>query len=290
MFSAWMRILAAVPGSVLWLLADNDTARANMLRLGRRHGVAASGWCSRRAWRRPSTWRASTLADLMLDTFPFNAGTTASDALWMGLPIVTRAGRTYISRMAGSLLTAVGLPDLITDNLADYERLAITLGRQPARVASHRATWPNTAALAAVRPAADRARHRDAFERLALRRPPRTAPAADEARAEHDEHRSRRRRLGPRARRAGACARLADAPPRARRARPSRCCRACRCRAGWRPTRRCARCARPASAPAWCSARWATSTTCCCRRCCCSSRATRHRRGAATPTAPPTTS
>jgi predicted O-linked N-acetylglucosamine transferase (SPINDLY family) len=61
------------------------------------------------------------LADLMLDTFPYNAGTTASDALWMGTPIVTRAGRTYISRMAGSLLTAVGLPDLITDTLADYE-------------------------------------------------------------------------------------------------------------------------------------------------------------------------
>ena len=74
----------------------------------------------------------------MLDTFPFNAGTTASDALWMGLPIVTRSGRTYISRMAGSLLNAVGLPDLVTDNLADYEKLAITLGRNPARVASHK--------------------------------------------------------------------------------------------------------------------------------------------------------
>jgi predicted O-linked N-acetylglucosamine transferase (SPINDLY family) len=76
------------------------------------------------------------LADLMLDTFPFNAGTTASDALWMGLPIVTRSGRTYISRMAGSLLGAIGLPDLVTDDLPAYERLAITLGRQPQRVAS----------------------------------------------------------------------------------------------------------------------------------------------------------
>jgi len=79
-----------------------------------------------------------TLADLMLDTFPFNAGTTASDALWMGTPMVTRAGRTYISRMAGSLLTAVGLPDLVTHDLAHYERLAITLGTQPARVASYK--------------------------------------------------------------------------------------------------------------------------------------------------------
>ncbi|MCL4696938.1 MAG: acetylglucosamine transferase, partial [Burkholderiaceae bacterium] len=73
---------------------------------------------------------------LVLDTFPFNAATTASDALWMGTPILTLSGRTFISRMAGSLLTAVGLPDLITTSLADYERLAITLGRTPARVAS----------------------------------------------------------------------------------------------------------------------------------------------------------
>ncbi|MFN9090225.1 MAG: acetylglucosamine transferase [Alphaproteobacteria bacterium] len=137
-FAGWMRILAAVPGSVLWLLADNDTARANMLACAAAHGVAAERlvFAPRVA---PGEYLARfTLADLMLDTFPYNAGTTASDALWMGLPILTRSGRTVISRMAGSLLTAVGLPDLITETQADYERLAITLGRQPARVASHR--------------------------------------------------------------------------------------------------------------------------------------------------------
>ena len=78
------------------------------------------------------------LADLMLDTFPYNAGTTASDALWMGLPILTLSGRSYISRMAGSLLTAVGLPDLITETLPQYEKLAIQLGQCPERVASYR--------------------------------------------------------------------------------------------------------------------------------------------------------
>jgi predicted O-linked N-acetylglucosamine transferase (SPINDLY family) len=138
MFAAWMRILAAVPGSVLWLLADNDTARENMLRAADAHGVARQRliFAPRVA---PAEYLARfQLADLMLDTFPFNAGTTASDALWMGLPIVTRAGRTYISRMAGSLLSAVGLPDLIAENLADYEKLAITLGREPRRVASHK--------------------------------------------------------------------------------------------------------------------------------------------------------
>jgi predicted O-linked N-acetylglucosamine transferase (SPINDLY family) len=138
MFGAWLRIVAAVPGSVLWLLADNDTARHNMLQQADAHGVARE-----RLLFAPRVAPAEYLArfhcaDLMLDTFPFNAGTTASDALWMGLPILTRTGRTYISRMAGSLLHAVGLPDLVTDDLASYERLAITLGRTPARVASYK--------------------------------------------------------------------------------------------------------------------------------------------------------
>lgn len=138
MFAAWMRILQAVPGSVLWLLADNDTARQNMQAQAQAAGVDAARlvFAPRVA---PADYLARfQLADLVLDTFPYNAGTTASDALWMGTPILTRAGRTYISRMAGSLLHAVGLPDLVTDNLADYERLAITLGRTPARVASYK--------------------------------------------------------------------------------------------------------------------------------------------------------
>ncbi len=78
------------------------------------------------------------LADLVLDTFPYNAGTTASDCLWAGTPILTLSGRSYISRMCGSLLTAVGLPDLITTSLADYERLAVQIGRNPARAASYK--------------------------------------------------------------------------------------------------------------------------------------------------------
>ena len=138
MFAGWMRIVAAVPGSVLWLLADNDTARQNMLTAAQAQGVAAERLIFAPRVSPAEYLARFALADLMLDTFPFNAGTTASDALWMGTPMVTRAGRTYISRMAGSLLSAVGLPDLITESLADYERLAITLGRQPARVASYK--------------------------------------------------------------------------------------------------------------------------------------------------------
>ena len=135
-FSAWLRILCKVSGSVLWLLSDNDTCKQNMLNAAQAQGVAAERLIFAPRVPPAEYLARFQLADLMLDTFPFNAGTTASDALWMGLPIVTRAGRSYISRMAGSLLTAVGLPDLVTDNLADYEKLAVTLGQQPQRVAS----------------------------------------------------------------------------------------------------------------------------------------------------------
>jgi predicted O-linked N-acetylglucosamine transferase (SPINDLY family) len=139
-FASWMRILAATTDqrSVLWLLADNDTAQANMLRSADAHGVARERLIFAPRVAPPEYLARFQCADLMLDTFPYNAGTTASDALWMGLPIVTWSGRTYISRMAGSLLTAVGLPDLVTESLADYEQLAIRLGRQPARVASYK--------------------------------------------------------------------------------------------------------------------------------------------------------
>ncbi len=138
MFSAWMRIVAQVPGSVLWLLADNDTARQNMLAQADAHGVARTRLVFAPRVAPPEYLARFALADLVLDTFPFNAGTTASDALWMGTPILTRCGRTFISRMAGSLLTAVGLPELITETLADYERLAVALGRTPARTCSYK--------------------------------------------------------------------------------------------------------------------------------------------------------
>jgi len=138
MFRAWMRILQQVPNSVLWLLADNDTARANMLAEAEGHGIAADRLVFAPRVAPPEYLARFALADLVLDTFPYNAGTTASDALWMGTPILTLSGRSYISRMAGSLLTAVGLPDLITESLADYERLAVAIGRSPARAASYK--------------------------------------------------------------------------------------------------------------------------------------------------------
>jgi predicted O-linked N-acetylglucosamine transferase (SPINDLY family) len=137
-FGSWMNVLHAVPNSVLWLLADNEWAKENMLQVADRHGVARERLVFAPRVAPPDYLARFQLADLMLDTFPYNAGTTASDALWMGLPILTLSGRSYISRMAGSLLTAVGLPDLITTTLADYQDRAILLGREPQRAASHK--------------------------------------------------------------------------------------------------------------------------------------------------------
>lgn len=138
MFRAWMRVLQQVPAGVLWLLADNDTARANMLAEAQSHGIAPERLVFAPRVAPPEYLARFALADLVLDTFPYNAGTTASDALWMGTPILTLSGRSYISRMAGSLLGAVGLPELITETLADYERLAVAIGRTPARAASYK--------------------------------------------------------------------------------------------------------------------------------------------------------
>ena len=137
-FRSWMRVLHAVPGSVLWLLADNPWAQENMCRAAEAAGVARERLIFAPRVAPPDYLARLQVADLFLDTFPYNGGTTASDVLWMGVPLLTLSGRSYISRMAGSLLTHVGLPDLITTSLAEYERMAIHLGRTPARVASYR--------------------------------------------------------------------------------------------------------------------------------------------------------
>lgn len=133
MFRAWMRILSEVPGSVLWLLADNVWAQENMRREALNMGVDESRLVfAPRAT--PENYLARyEIADLFLDSYPFNGGTTANDALWMGLPVLTRAGQTFASRMAGALLTAARLPELITFDLPGYEAQAKALARDPER-------------------------------------------------------------------------------------------------------------------------------------------------------------
>jgi predicted O-linked N-acetylglucosamine transferase (SPINDLY family) len=125
MFDSWMRILQAVPGSVLWLLADNTWSQQNMVARATVHGVDASRLIFAPRVSPEMYLARYTAADLFLDAYPFNAGTTANDALWMGLPVLTRLGRAFASRMAGSLLRGLGLPDLITHSQAEYEEKAI---------------------------------------------------------------------------------------------------------------------------------------------------------------------
>jgi protein O-GlcNAc transferase len=132
-FDVWMRLLTAVPGSVLWLSPGHALACANLRREASARGVDPA-----RLIFAPRVSLAEHLArhahaDLFLDTTPYNAGTTANDALFMGVPVITCAGDTMASRVAGSQLTAIGLPELITTHLADYEALALALARDPAQ-------------------------------------------------------------------------------------------------------------------------------------------------------------
>jgi protein O-GlcNAc transferase len=138
-FDVWMRLLQAVEGSVLWLLADNAVAVRNLRQEAERRGVAPDRLIFAPRMKPEDHLARHRLADLFLDTIPINAHTTASDALWAGLPIVTCLGSAFAGRVAASLLSAVGLSELIADNLADYEALALELARDEDRLAAIRA-------------------------------------------------------------------------------------------------------------------------------------------------------
>jgi predicted O-linked N-acetylglucosamine transferase (SPINDLY family) len=132
-FAVWMRVLTRVPGSVLWLLEDNASVPVNLRREAAAAGVDPQRLLFAGRLAPPDYLARFACADLMLDTSPYGAGLTASDALWMGLPLVTCPGRPLASRMAGSLLTALGMPELITDSLQAYEDLAVSLGQDRPR-------------------------------------------------------------------------------------------------------------------------------------------------------------
>jgi protein O-GlcNAc transferase len=147
MFDSWMRLVRAVEGSVLRLFGLNG--ERNLREQAQQRGVAAERLIFAPRVPYPEYLAQLALADLFLDTFPFNAGAPAGDALWAGLPLVTVCGEALASRMAGSLLLAVGLPELVTDSLAKYETLALRLREAPAalgairtKLAQNRATHP----------------------------------------------------------------------------------------------------------------------------------------------------
>jgi len=147
-FDVWMRLLRRVDGSVLWLTASGGSTVNNLRREAERRGVAAERLVfAQRLPQHEDHLARHRLADLFLDTLPYNAHTTASEALWMGLPVVTCLGSTFAGRVAASLLDAVGLPELVTTSHVEYEALAFKLATEPAaldamrsKLSAHRGT------------------------------------------------------------------------------------------------------------------------------------------------------
>jgi protein O-GlcNAc transferase len=136
-FEVWMRLLKSVPG-VLWLLGDNATAECNLRREAQTRGIDPARLIFAPRLALGEHLARQCLADLFLDTLPINAHTTASDALWAGLPIVTCRGNSFVARVAASILCAAGIPELITENLAEYEACALRLATDRALLASIR--------------------------------------------------------------------------------------------------------------------------------------------------------
>jgi len=134
-FDSWMRILSIVQGSVLWLLADNSIAKNNLIREAIARGIDSSKLIFAERMPIEEHLARHDLVDLFLDTLPYNAHTTCSDALWAGLPVLTLIGNAFPSRVAASLLTAINLPELITNSQEEYEALAIELAMNPKKLA-----------------------------------------------------------------------------------------------------------------------------------------------------------
>jgi len=134
-FDIWMRLLSSVEGSVLWLLEGSLIAADNLRREAGKRGVSPERLVFAPRMTLPDHLARHRQADLFLDTFYYNAHTTASDALWAGLPVLTCPGETFASRVAASMLNAIGLPDLITQSPAGYEVLAMELANNPPKLA-----------------------------------------------------------------------------------------------------------------------------------------------------------
>ena len=166
-FRAWMRILAAAPGSVLWLLEWTPETVANLRREAAARGVDPARLVFAPLVPHGEHMARIGAADLLLDTRPYNAHTTASDALWRGVPVLTCPGDTFASRVAASQLMAVGMPELIASSMAEYEAMAVRLARNPAELAALRQKVARNRATCALfdTPAFTRALER-ALERM----------------------------------------------------------------------------------------------------------------------------
>jgi predicted O-linked N-acetylglucosamine transferase (SPINDLY family) len=134
MLDTWVRILNAVEGSVLWLFEDNAAAGRNLREQAKLRGLDPGRLVFAPRMNLPEHLARHEAADLFLDTIPCNAHTTASDALWAGLPVLTCTGEAFASRVAASLLHAIKLPELVTTNIKDYEDLAVELAHNPTKL------------------------------------------------------------------------------------------------------------------------------------------------------------
>jgi len=148
-FDIWMRLLKEVDGSVLWLFDSNASAIRNLRHEAEARGVAAERLIFAPHMKHAEHLARHRLADLWLDTLPYNGHTTASDALWAGLPVLTCTGTTFAGRVATSLLHAIGLPEMATPTLEEYEQFALKLARDAdalsavkTKLARNRTTYP----------------------------------------------------------------------------------------------------------------------------------------------------
>lgn len=139
MFDVWMRILKRCEGSVLWLLESNAAARRNLQKEAEKRGISGDRLVFAPVVAYPAHLARHRLADLFLDTLPIGAHTTASDALWAGLPVLTCLGDSFAGRVGASLLDAVGLPELVTRSPAEYEEMAVALAGQSSKLAQIKA-------------------------------------------------------------------------------------------------------------------------------------------------------
>ena len=135
-FDIWMRLLRSVEGSVLWLRKSNNWSIENFCKEAKKRGIDESRLVFADKLPMDEHLARHKLADVFLDTFAFNAHTTATEALWAGLPVVTKLGEGFAARVSGSLLSAIGLPELITNNEAEYEKLAFELATNPEKLSS----------------------------------------------------------------------------------------------------------------------------------------------------------
>ena len=134
-FDIWMRLMAKVDGSVLWLLKSNELVKENLKKEAEARGISGDRVIFAEKVENSEHLARHRMADLFLDTFNYNAHTTASDALWAGLPLVTKLGKGFAARVAGGLLDAVGLPELVTETEQDYEALILELATNPMKLA-----------------------------------------------------------------------------------------------------------------------------------------------------------